>query len=43
VAAAAVSLILGYQVQSMIDPAELAGGEYLASIEGIVGRPPAAA
>lgn len=43
VAAAAVSLILGYQVQSMIDPAALAGGEYLASVEGIVGRPPAAA
>jgi len=43
VAAAAVSLILGYQVQSMIDPAALAGGGYLASVEGIAGRPPAAA
>jgi AcrR family transcriptional regulator len=43
VAAAAVSLILGYPVQAMIDPEQLDGGEYLASVEGIVGRPPAAA
>jgi AcrR family transcriptional regulator len=43
VAAAAVSLILGFPVQSMIDPEQLDSGEYLASVEGIVGRPPAAA
>jgi AcrR family transcriptional regulator len=43
VAAAAVSLILGFPVQSMIDPEQLDSSEYLASVEGIVGRPPAAA
>jgi TetR/AcrR family transcriptional repressor of bet genes len=43
VAAAAVSLILGYPVQAMIDPEQLDGGEYLASVEGIVGRPVSAA
>lgn len=43
VAAAAVSLILGYPVQAMIDPEQLDGGEYLASAEEVVGRPPAAA
>ena len=43
VAAAAVSLILGFQVQSMIDPQQLDGGEYLASVPGILGHPPAAA
>jgi len=43
VAAVAVSLILGYPVQAMIDPEQLDGGEYLVSAEGVVGRPPAAA
>ncbi|HET7470823.1 MAG TPA: TetR family transcriptional regulator C-terminal domain-containing protein [Gemmatimonadales bacterium] len=43
VAAAAVSLILGYSVQAMIDPGQLDGGEYLASVEGFLGRPPSAA
>jgi len=43
VAAAAVSLILGYPVQAMIDPGLLDGGEYLASVEGFLGRPPSAA
>jgi len=43
VAAAAVSLVLGYPVQAMIDPEQLDGGEYLASVEGIVGRPASAA
>jgi TetR/AcrR family transcriptional repressor of bet genes len=37
-AAAVVSLILGYPVQAMIDPEQMDGGEYLASVEGIVGR-----
>lgn len=43
VAAAAVSLILGYPVQAMIDPKQMDGGAYLASIEGIVGQPASAA
>jgi TetR/AcrR family transcriptional repressor of bet genes len=43
VAAAAVSLILGFPVQAMIDPEQLHGGEYLASVEGLLGRSPAAA
>lgn len=42
-AAAAVSLILGYPVQAMIDPAQLDGGEYLASVEAIIGGPASAA
>lgn len=42
-AAAAVSLILGYPVQAMIDPVQLHGGEYLASVEAILGRPASAA
>ncbi|HEY8256508.1 MAG TPA: TetR/AcrR family transcriptional regulator [Gemmatimonadales bacterium] len=43
VAAAAVSLILGYPVQAMIDPGQLDGGEYLATVAGLVGHPAAAA
>lgn len=39
VAAAAVSLILGYPVQAMIDPEQLDADEYLASVEGTVDRP----
>ena len=38
VAATAVSLILGYPVQAMIDPGQLNAAEYLASVEAIVGR-----
>jgi hypothetical protein len=38
-----VSLILGFPVQALIDPGKLDGGEYLAAVEGIVGRPPLAA
>jgi AcrR family transcriptional regulator len=37
VAAAAVSLILGFPVQAMIAPEEMDAGEYLATLEGIVG------
>jgi hypothetical protein len=43
VAAAAVSLILGYPVQTMIDPVHLDEVEYLASVPGILGGPPLAA
>jgi TetR/AcrR family transcriptional repressor of bet genes len=43
VAAAAVSLILGYPVQTMIDPVHLDEVEYLASVPGILGGPPVAA
>jgi AcrR family transcriptional regulator len=43
VAAAAVSLILGYPVQAMIDPGQLDGGEYLVSVEAFLGRPRSAA
>ena len=43
VAATAVSLILGYPIQAMIDPDQLDGAAYLASIQGIVGRPLSAA
>ena len=43
VAAATVSLILGYPVQAMIDPAEMDGGEYLTSVEAMAGRPASAA
>ncbi len=37
-AAAAVSLIIGYPVQASIDPAQLDIGDYLASGEGVIGR-----
>ncbi|HEU5041272.1 MAG TPA: TetR/AcrR family transcriptional regulator [Gemmatimonadales bacterium] len=37
VAAAVVSLILGYPVQATIDPGQMDAGEYLASVEGMVG------
>jgi AcrR family transcriptional regulator len=43
VAAAAVSLILGYPVQAMIDPEQLDDNEYIASVEGILARPASAA
>ncbi len=38
VAAAAVSLIIGYPVQAIIDPAQLDLTDYGASIEGVIGR-----
>ena len=38
VAAAAVSLILGFPVQAMIDPAQMDSGGYLASVEAMLGR-----
>ena len=41
-AAAAVSLILGYPVQAMIDPAQLDSGEYLAAVDAIIGGPASA-
>jgi AcrR family transcriptional regulator len=37
-AATAVSLILGYPVQAMIDPDHLAVAEYLAAVDGILGH-----
>jgi TetR/AcrR family transcriptional regulator, transcriptional repressor of bet genes len=37
IAAAAVSLILGFPVQAMIAPDEMDAGEYLATLEGLVG------
>jgi AcrR family transcriptional regulator len=37
-AATAVSLILGYPVQAMIDPDHLAIAEYLAAVDGILGH-----
>ena len=37
-AATAVSLILGYPVQAMIDPDHLAVSEYLAAVDGILGH-----
>jgi AcrR family transcriptional regulator len=37
VAAAAVSLILGFPVQAMIAPDELDAGDYLATLDGLVG------
>jgi AcrR family transcriptional regulator len=42
VAAAAVSLIIGFPVQAMIDPAGVNMGDYLSSVEGVIGRPAAA-
>ena len=39
VAATAVSLILGYPVQVMIDSGQLDEAEYLASVQGILGGP----
>lgn len=38
VAAAAVSLIIGYPVQAIIDPAQLDITEYLASVGGVIGQ-----
>jgi hypothetical protein len=32
----AVSLIIGYPVQAMIDPERLGEGEYLASVQGVL-------
>jgi AcrR family transcriptional regulator len=43
VAAAAVSLILGYPVQAIIDPDQLDLSDYLASVEGIISRQATAA
>lgn len=43
VAAAAVSLILGYPVQAMIAPEQMDADEYVASVEGILSRPAPAA
>jgi AcrR family transcriptional regulator len=43
VAAAAVSLIIGYPVQAIIDPAQLDISEYLASCGAVTGRRTAAA
>jgi TetR/AcrR family transcriptional repressor of bet genes len=43
VAAMAVSLIIGYPVQAMIDPAQLDLVAYLGSVEGIIGRQATAA
>ena len=43
VAAVAVSLIIGYLVQAMIDPDQFEVGEYLASVKGILGDFPMAA
>jgi AcrR family transcriptional regulator len=40
VAAAAVSLILGYPVQVMIDSGQVDEAAYLASVQGILGGPP---
>ena len=42
-AATAVSLILGFPVQAMIDPDSLAVQEYLAAVDGILGQVPRAA
>ena len=42
-AATAVSLILGFSVQAMIDPDSLAIQEYLAAVDGILGPVPRAA
>ena len=42
-AATAVSLILGFPVQAMIDPDHLAVAEYLAAVDGILGHLPRAA
>jgi AcrR family transcriptional regulator len=42
-AAMAVSLIIGYPVQAMIDPAKLDLDEYLGLLDGIIGRQPTAA
>ena len=43
VAAMAVSLIIGYPVQAMLDPAQLDLDAYLGSLEGIIGRQATAA
>jgi AcrR family transcriptional regulator len=43
VAAAAVSLILGYPVQAMIEPDQMDADEYVASVEGILARQASAA
>lgn len=42
-AAVAVSLILGYSVQAMIDPDHFEVGDYLAAVQGILGGFPLAA
>jgi hypothetical protein len=41
--ATAVSLILGYPVQAMIDPDHFDVSEYLAAVDGILGQLPKAA
>jgi AcrR family transcriptional regulator len=43
VAAAALSLIIGYPVQAIIDPNHCDVGEYLTAVQGILGRFPRAA
>jgi AcrR family transcriptional regulator len=43
VAAAAVSLIIGYPVQAMIDPDHFDVGAYLAAVQGMFGQLPMAA
>jgi AcrR family transcriptional regulator len=43
VAAAVVSLLIGFPVQAMIDPGTLDPGDYLAVIHGTLGRPGIAA
>jgi AcrR family transcriptional regulator len=43
VAAAAVSLIIGYPVQAIIDPDHLDVADYLAAVQGILGHFPMAA
>jgi AcrR family transcriptional regulator len=42
-AATAVSLILGYPIQAMIDPDHFDAAEYLAAVDGILGQLPLAA
>jgi AcrR family transcriptional regulator len=42
-AAAAVSLIIGYSVQAMIDPDQFDNQDYLAAVHGMLGLLPAAA
>jgi hypothetical protein len=37
-AAVAVSLIIGYPVQAMIDPEHVGAGEYLAAVRGALGQ-----
>lgn len=43
IAAAAVSLIIGYPVQAIVDPDHCDVGQYLAAVQGMLGRVPRAA